>query len=254
MNYLESLTLPNVTAVYGEVKEVTAEGCVTEDGRPWPLDVLICATGFDTTFQPRFPLIGRGGRSLASEWASEPRSYLGLAAHGYSNYFMFLGPNCPIGNGPLIISIELQGEYMAKFLNRWQKEGLVSIDFRRDAIDDFMAQKDAFMEHTVWSSACQSWYKDPQTGKITALWPGSTPHYMEAMASPRYDDFDIKYHGNRFAYLGNGFSQAELHPGADAVFYIRERDNGELLFRDLQSTYNAKTVGKLLQAPPQVVL
>lgn len=227
---------------------------MTEDGRSWPLDVLICATGFDATFQPRFPLNGRSGRALASEWASEPRSYLGLAVHGYPNYFMFLGPNCPIGNGPVIISIEMQGEYMAQFLNRWQKEGLASIDPRQDAIDDFMAQKNAFMEHTVWSSACQSWYKDRKTGKITALCPGSTPHYMEALASPRYDDFGIKYHGNRFAYLGNGFSQTELHPDADVVFYIRERDNGELLSLDLQSIYNAKTAEKLLQAPPQAIL
>ncbi|AEO67780.1 uncharacterized protein THITE_2050573 [Thermothielavioides terrestris NRRL 8126] len=253
-NYLESLTLPNVTVVHGEIKEITPDACITEDGRTWPLDVLICATGFDTTFQPRFPVIGRGGKSLAAEWASEPRSYMGLAAHGFPNYFMFLGPNCPIANGPIIFAIELQGEYFARFLNRWQKEGLASIDPRREAVDDFMAQKDAFMESSVWASGCQSWYKDRKTGKVTALWPGSTPHYMEALASPRYDDFEIKYHGNRFAYLGNGFSQTELNPDLDVTYYIREKDGGEPLFRSLQSTFNAKSLGDLLQAPPDLAI
>lgn len=36
----------------------------------------------------------------------EPRSYLGVAAAGYPNYFMFLGPNSPIGNGPVLVGIE----------------------------------------------------------------------------------------------------------------------------------------------------
>jgi len=82
------LGLPNVTTVYGEITKVTPEGCVTDNGVETAVDVLICATGFDTTFKPRFPLIGRNGKELAKEWVNEPRSYLGLAAHGYPNYFM----------------------------------------------------------------------------------------------------------------------------------------------------------------------
>ncbi|KAK3900344.1 hypothetical protein C8A05DRAFT_36021 [Staphylotrichum tortipilum] len=138
---------------------------------------------------------------------------------------------------------------------RWQKENLASIDPKAAAIRDFMEQKEAFMKHTVWETSCESWYKNPKTGKmtgkITALWPGSTPHYMEALASPRYDDYDITYQGNRFAYLGNGFSQTELDPNADPTCYIRERDDGESLSRPLQSTFNAKSSAKLLEAPPR---
>ncbi|KAM0293660.1 hypothetical protein ACHAPM_011584 [Fusarium culmorum] len=65
--YLESLTKPNVTTIYVEIKEITEAGCVTADGKEYPTDVLICATGFDTSFRPRFPLIGREGRDLARE-------------------------------------------------------------------------------------------------------------------------------------------------------------------------------------------
>lgn len=236
--------------MYGEIKEVTPEACVTEDGRSWPLDVLICATGFDTTFQPRFHLSGRNGASLAKEWVDEPRSYMGLAAHGFPNYFMFLGPNCPIGNGPIIFSIELQGEYIANFLDRWQKEGISSFDPKKEAVDDFIEQKDAFMESTVWNTNCLSWYKNPKSGKITALWPGSTPHYMEALTHPRYDDFHVKYQGNRFAYLGNGFSQTELNPTIDPTYYIRDKDRHESLFRPTQNTFNSKSAEQLLRTLP----
>lgn len=79
--------------IYGEITKITPDSCITSDGIETPLDVLVCATGFDTTFKPRFPLIGRGGKDLSQEWAEEPRSYLGLAAHGYPNYFMYVSPH-----------------------------------------------------------------------------------------------------------------------------------------------------------------
>ncbi|KAL6231959.1 hypothetical protein BDW75DRAFT_247542 [Aspergillus navahoensis] len=249
INYLESLTLPNVTPIYGNITKITPTGCVTDNGVETDVDVLICATGFDTTFKPRFPLIGRTG-NLQEEWKDEPRSYLGLAAHGYPNYFMFLGPNCPIGNGPIIFSIELQGSYIAEFLNRWQKEDIRTFDPKPEAIDDFMEQKDLFMETTVWSSNCLSWYKDPKTSRITALWPGSTLHYMETLAQPRYEDFDIKYASrNRFAYLGNGFSQLELDPAADVSFYLRTADDGSSIFSNRFGTHNVKDSSHKINNP-----
>ncbi|KAK8109514.1 hypothetical protein PG999_007651 [Apiospora kogelbergensis] len=273
VGYLESLTKPNVTVARGGgVSRMTPEGCVTADGKEWPLDVLVCATGFDTSFRPRFPLIGRGGRSMAEEWSEEtpkmkratgdgtentesngggPRTYLSVAAHGYPNYFMFLGPNCPIGNGPILILIELAGEYMAHFLNRWQKQGpgLASFEPRREAVDDFMEHKDRFMEGSVWAE-CESWYRSRATGRVTALWPGSEPHYMEALAEPRYDDYEVRYHrgANRFAYLGNGFSQTELDPDGDTAFHVRNSDKeGSGIFRPMQSSFNAKDAGVMLK-------
>lgn len=35
--------------------------------------------------------------------------------------------------------------------------------------------------------------KDRTTGKITAVWPGSSNHFMELIESPRYEDFEIQY-------------------------------------------------------------
>lgn len=239
-----------MTTVYGEIVSATGNGCVTDDGKEHPVDVLICATGFDTTFKPRFPLVGRDGRNLAKEWALEPRSYFGLAVAGFPNYFMYLGPNCPIGNGPIIFSIEIQGEYISHFLNRWQKEDVLTFEPKIEAVNDFIHQKDLFMQETVWSTHCQSWYKDPMTGKITALWPGSTLHYMEALANPRYEDYDIEYRGGRrFAYFGMGFSQTELSPNVDVTYYIRNKDDYAPLCRDLRSTFNAKDITPAISAP-----
>jgi cation diffusion facilitator CzcD-associated flavoprotein CzcO len=101
INYLETLRKDNVEVVLGEINRITEGGCVDNDGVEYPLDVLICATGFDVSFKPRFPVQGPG-INLQQEWADDPRSYLGTAAAGMPNYMFFLGPNCPIGNGPVL--------------------------------------------------------------------------------------------------------------------------------------------------------
>ena len=105
VNYLESLSDRNVEVVYGEITSTSERGCVCDDGREYPIDVLICATGFNTSFKPRFPLIGLKGRSLGEVWEEEAKSYMGIAAPEFPNYFVFLGPNSPIGNGPVLCAI-----------------------------------------------------------------------------------------------------------------------------------------------------
>ena len=61
--YLEALQAPNVNVVYGGVTEVLPNGCKTSTGEVFELDTLICATGFDVSHRPRFPLVGKDGIS-----------------------------------------------------------------------------------------------------------------------------------------------------------------------------------------------
>jgi cation diffusion facilitator CzcD-associated flavoprotein CzcO len=105
VNYLETLGKENVTVVYGEIERITEKGCLCDNGKEYPLDILVCATGFDTTFKPRFPLINPDGQNLQEVWTESPGSYLGVAAADFPNYLIFLGPNCPIGNGPVLSAI-----------------------------------------------------------------------------------------------------------------------------------------------------
>ena len=105
IGYLETLASEKVEVVFGEIKKITPEGCVSTTGREHPIDVLICATGFDTSFKPRFPLIGLGGKNLQDAWENEAQSYLGIAVNDFPNYLMFVGPNSPSGNGPLLVAV-----------------------------------------------------------------------------------------------------------------------------------------------------
>lgn len=224
--YLEALKEPNVEVSVGGVVEVTESGCVTKDGQHHELDVLICATGFDTTFRPRFPIIGPSGDNLQDKWAIEPQSYLGLAAAGFPNLLMLLGPSCPIGNGPVLSGIEAQADWICRMIDRYQTTNMLSFAPKEAAVRDFIEFKDQFMAKTVWTDNCRSWYQDPtDSKKVLALWPGSTMHYAECLKHARFEDFDVEYAGNRFAWLGNGFAQAQVDPTCDLAYYIREVDD-----------------------------
>jgi len=75
--------------------------------------------------------------------------------------------------------------------------------------DSFNAHVQEWVRHTVWTDDCRSWYKDNETGRVNAVWPGSSLHYIEAIRTPRYEDFEITYLGpakqNPWAFLGMGY-------------------------------------------------
>jgi len=109
--YLAALQEPNVQPVFDPITRISSEGVViaTADGdgnsiktKTYPPDILIAATGFDTSFRPRFPIIGHAGIDLRNIWASDPVSYMGTGVAGFPNYLTFLGPNTPISNGSLM--------------------------------------------------------------------------------------------------------------------------------------------------------
>ncbi|GAB7356238.1 hypothetical protein MBLNU459_g7055t1 [Dothideomycetes sp. NU459] len=245
--YLESLGASNVSVVYGEIERIDESGLWVDDGKHYEVDVLVCATGFDTTFKPRFPLIGSTGQQLSETWKDEPSAYLGIAAPGYPNYFMTLGPNSPVGNGPVLIAVEAQVQYIINMMSKFQKENLRSFDVKSEPVNEFNAWKDSFMDNTIWTEQCRSWYKAGSIyGRVAALWPGSTLHYLEAMEHPRWEDWSYTYSSkNRFEFLGNGHSTAERRVGGDLSYYIRNEDTSaiDLVLKKPGSAADERTQG-----------
>lgn len=111
--YLVALQKTNVRAIFEPIEEITADGVMVSGGTEYPADILIAATGFDTTFRPRFPIIGRDGLDLRDLWYSHPTSYMGIGVSGFPNYLTFLGPNTPISNGSLM-GTSNDGEHKAQ--------------------------------------------------------------------------------------------------------------------------------------------
>jgi len=89
--YMEAIQKENVDVHFTPVESCTEEGVVGEDGVERKVDTIICATGFDVSYRPRFPIVGKNGVDLADKWKVCPESYLGLAIPDMPNFLTFIG-------------------------------------------------------------------------------------------------------------------------------------------------------------------
>lgn len=85
--YLEALRSPKTEVITEGIASIVKEGIQLESGEVIKLDTIICATGFDTSFSPRFPLVGRHGNVQDNFREETPRSYMSCALSGVPNYF-----------------------------------------------------------------------------------------------------------------------------------------------------------------------
>lgn len=218
--------------VYTGVKAFTETGCIGDDGRFHEGDAIICATGFDVSFIPRYPILFRG-HNLQEDWRASITGYLGIGISECPNSFTMGGPWTPISNGPVIVALEAQADFICAFIDKYQTEpGLHSMHLKAAASYDFKAYAAQATKKMVWSDNCRNSHNiQPNWGQSSITWPGSTLHYLEAVREPRFEDYDFAYSGNRFAWMGDGISQTEWDATADLAYYIRNRDDGKHLSR-----------------------
>ncbi|CZT08171.1 hypothetical protein WAI453_002217 [Rhynchosporium graminicola] len=220
--YLQSLTQDNVTLVPSSVTRFTEKGVVDETGQEHEVDVVVCATGFNVSFVPRFEVIGRGGKSLKEEFGQLPKSYLAITAADFPNLFLILGSNSPTSHGSVLPIFDWHTRYMFSMIEKLQKENIKCFTPKPACVEEFFNYTHELMKRLTWSASCSSWFKmGKKDGPVTAVWAGSRLHYFELMKDVRWEDYDITYRSkNRFQFLGNGYTETELDPEADPVWYF----------------------------------
>jgi hypothetical protein len=221
--YLESLVRENVGFITSTIDHIDKGGIRDHVGVERRYDAIICATGFDTTYLPRFPLIGKDGQDLRKRWQSFPETYCSIAVDGFPNYFFINGPNSAVGSGDLIVVFQTEVDYVIQCIRKLQSQGYKSMDVKSLAVAEFQQYSQTYFKKTVFGTECRTWYKSGRsTGPVTALWPGSTLHAVKTLMDPRWEDYDFEsIKENRFHYLGNGFTTAEVTKGEDAAWYIQ---------------------------------
>ncbi|CAI6255193.1 unnamed protein product [Periconia digitata] len=231
--YLEALTQPNVAFITSPITRVSENAIHTADGVAHEIDALVCATGFRTSTAPPFPVIGASNLTLADKWSKRATNYMSHSFSGFPNLVTMLGPNSAIGSGSLTMMIETVGDYAIKVIRKIQKDNIAKMEVKREREEDFTEYVDAYFKGTVFDEECRSWYKNQATGDITGLWPGSCLACIEAMRSPRWEDYDYVYvdelegagegtakkRANRMLWLGNGWTQGGLE-GRDLAWYL----------------------------------
>src|SRR4051812_25409688 len=194
--YFETYNLPHVKLVdvsKTPIERFTANGIVVGTVE-YPLDAVVCATGFAamTGSFDRIRITGRSGLTLAEKWRAGPRAYLGIASAGFPNLFMITGPGSPSVLASMIQAIEQHVDWLAGCIGHMRDVGASSIE-------PLLAHEDAWVEHvnevsTVsLRSTCSSWYVGANiAGRPRVFMPyiGGFPVYVQKCNEVMSGGFD----------------------------------------------------------------
>jgi cation diffusion facilitator CzcD-associated flavoprotein CzcO len=94
--------------VTSPIDEVTAAGIRTADGIHHDADAIVYGTGFAIRAGlPHHALVGAGGVTIQQAWTEGMEPYLGVAIHGFPNYFTVDGPDFQSGMRNVIECLRL---------------------------------------------------------------------------------------------------------------------------------------------------
>ena len=195
--YLTTFNKPHVTLVDTAprgVSEINERG-VVHDGKEYPLDVLIYATGFRWMATSTFNMIrGVNGRSLKDKWEDDGTStFLGLHSNGFPNLFIVSGPQGGGGSFNFTNAIEEHADYIAWMLNTMRENAY-------DVVDVKPAPEAAYTEHckiadinTAPLRDCVSYYNgdgEAEPGSL-AYYGGGRWHKFRVQAQETLDPYEF---------------------------------------------------------------
>ena len=173
-SWLGALKRDNVELVNRGVAAVTADGVVDTEGRFYPADVIIYATGFETDkFLWPMTIRGRGDVLLSEQWGLDPSAYLGITVPNFPNFYCMYGPGTNLAfGGSLIFNGECQMRYIMACIKALLQSGSKHIECRQAVHDDYQRRFRETHANLIWehSSIKHSFYQNPE-GKVTLLWP-----------------------------------------------------------------------------------
>ena len=141
--YLPTFNRSNVELVHDPlgIERITENGIVA-NGREYPVDCIVFATGFEIGFQVSergfmvggYDIVGRGGLKLSDKWAKGPRTLKSFSTHGFPNFFM---QNAPQGTFTtnFIQKLDEEAQHVAYLIGKMKREGIVVYDPSKAAED-----------------------------------------------------------------------------------------------------------------------
>ena len=160
-NYYETFNRENVSLVNlrrTPLETITATGIKTAEGER-EFDAIVYATGFDAMTGPllRVDIRGRGALKLTDAWSNGPRSYLGIAIHGFPNLFTITGPSSPSVLSNMLVSIEQHVDWVSDCIQWMRSKGKVTIEPSDSAEQEWAEHTEQLANMTLYPKA-NSWY------------------------------------------------------------------------------------------------
>ena len=193
-NYYETYSRPNVELVSvkdSPIERITANSVVVE-GREYPVDAIVLATGFDAISGSilAIDLHGRNGLAMRDKWKDGPSCYLGLMPEGFPNLFTITGPGSPSVLSNVLKSIEQHVDFIAECIGHLRDQGDSVIEAEAEAERAWLEHVDAIASETVFKS-CNSWYLGsniPGKPRVFTAYVG-WPEYASELEDIVADDY-----------------------------------------------------------------
>ncbi len=159
-DYLPAFNRPNVQLVdtQGEgISEIGSAGPVF-DGKTYPVDLLIYATGFEVQKTGIYNQIrGKNGLDLNDKYKDGIRTVLGIHSHGYPNLFIMGGYQATFLFN-LTDVLQSQGDHIAACIDYTRRNGHQSIDATHEAEERWVQEVIANRGKTNRSADCTPGY------------------------------------------------------------------------------------------------
>ena len=174
--YLPTFNLPHVhlvdTAPTG-VAKINERG-VVHDGKEYPVDVLIYATGFVWMGTGSFNMIrGRAGETLSEKWGRDgTKTFLGMHSAGFPNLLIMNGPQGGGGQFNFTRVSEMHASYIAWMMTAMRERGARTVDVEQAAEDEYVAHCAEMDLLSAPLRDCVSYYNGDGNAK-----PGSLAYY-----------------------------------------------------------------------------
>jgi cation diffusion facilitator CzcD-associated flavoprotein CzcO len=192
-DYYPALMRPNVTLVTEKIARITPKGIETKDGAKHEFDVIVYATGFETTgWHWSVDVVGKGGLHLRDAWKDMPQAYLGITTAQFPNMFILYGPNTNLGHNSITFMLEHQVGYAVKAITAMRERNLAVVELKQAAQDRFNRELQEALAKTTWADPhCRSWYKNDK-GHITQNWSSHTRDYAKATETVKWEDYAVR--------------------------------------------------------------
>lgn len=175
-DYYPAVASGAIRVVPSALAAVEARTAIAASGARAELDALVLATGFVTDRPPIADAIVGTQGTLAEAWRDGMRAYASVAVPGFPNCFVLDGPNAALGHNSAVHMIETQIEYVLGAIACIREGAVLDVDAQAER--DYTAELDDRAAGTVWLT-CDSWYRDPRSGRLTLLWPGTAESFRE---------------------------------------------------------------------------
>jgi len=190
-DFYPTLQLPHVSLETDPIARVTPEGVEMKSGTHHAFDILVFATGFNTS-DWRWSVDVQGPNETLNEaWSGGAEAHRGVTVAGFPNFFVLYGPNTNLGRNSITYMLEAQVGYVIDALDRMETGGLVTLQPRADIQSRYNDALQKELAETVWGDpACgQSWYKAAD-GKITQNWSRPAREFKEMLYELRLEEFE----------------------------------------------------------------